>query len=353
MPENQTFELLGVLAAFALAGGLSVALCRLMMSAGVVDAPSEPRKVQTHTVPTSGGTGFGLAALGAFLLCASMFDIAVETPAYIAAGGAMAVLLVGLLDDVADLAPKAKFLLMLAAAAAMATFGVRTDHVTLWPGESWALLPVAGSLGAVMWFLLVLNAVNFMDGANGLAMGMGAIASLALGACAAFAGRWDLALIALALCGALAGFLVWNVPGKLFAGDAGALFCGALLAGVSLLLVKERPDWLFIPPLILAPFLTDVLLTLVWRIRMGKPFHQPHRDHTYQIAIKARLSHVQVAGIHAVWALNAAAIGTVAAITSSYVPVLAFVAVYLVSAWVHIRVRISGVRAGLVGREIA
>ena len=101
---------------------------------------------------------------------------------------------------------------------------------------------------------------------------------------------------------------MWNVRGVLFVGDAGALLTGAILGGLALELVRLRPDLIFVPPILLLPYLSDVLLTLAWRTKHGKKLWVAHLDHTYQIAIKAGLKHTQVAGVHAVWTLNAAVV---------------------------------------------
>ncbi len=165
------------------------------------------------------------------------------------------------------------------------------------------------------------------------------------------AGEWDIAIMCFALTGALAGFLVWNIPGRLFAGDAGALFTGAMLGALSLLLVQARPDWVWLPPLLLLPILADVLLTLMWRARHRKPLFSAHRDHAYQIALKAGLKHWQVAAIHAVAAVNALAIAVISAIVGGYFPALGFLGMLGASIWVHFKVRRSGVRAGHVGAD--
>jgi UDP-GlcNAc:undecaprenyl-phosphate GlcNAc-1-phosphate transferase len=215
-------------------------------------------------------------------------------------------------------------------------------------------MPVAlGVAGAVAWLVVLINAVNFMDGANGLSMGMAAIAAAGLAALAALIGAWNIALLAAALAGGLAGFLVWNVPGKLFVGDTGALFVGALIGGLCLSLVQVRPDLLFVPPILAMPFLSDVLLTLAWRARNGKKLFEAHRDHAYQIAIKSGLKHWQVASIHAFWAFNAAGIAIIAGVVGGQVPLLAFVVLLLVSTWIQIWIRRVGVKAGLVGADIA
>jgi UDP-N-acetylmuramyl pentapeptide phosphotransferase/UDP-N-acetylglucosamine-1-phosphate transferase len=219
-----------------------------------------------------------------------------------------------------NLSARLKLIVMLGIALWFVAAGVRVEILSPWPGAAFVLPVMLGAAGSILWLVLVMNAVNFMDGANGLAMGMALIASAALGACAIEALRFDLALPAFAMAGALAGFLVWNVPGKLFAGDAGSLFVGLVLGGISLGLVHERPEWLFVPPLILAPFLSDVVLTLLWRARNRKPLFHAHRDHAYQIAIKAGLRHGQVSLLHAILAFNAAGMGVIAAIAGGRWP---------------------------------
>ena len=92
------------------------------------------------------------------------------------------------------------------------------------------------------------------------------------------------AAAALAGAAANAGYLPWNLGGRLFQGDAGALFSGFLLAGLAV--VAERNGsglYLFFAPIALLPFLTDVLLTLLIRARRGQSLLDAHRDHLYQL----------------------------------------------------------------------
>jgi UDP-GlcNAc:undecaprenyl-phosphate GlcNAc-1-phosphate transferase len=338
----------GAASALALAAGL----CRLVMELGPRDAPTEARKIQKAPVPTSGGLGFALACFAAWAGACLAGGAAPGAPVYAVSGASLGALALGLADDVWRLPARPKLLIMLALCLGLAAAGVRVEAMTPWPGAVWLLPLAAGAAGSILWLVVVVNAVNFMDGANGLAMGMAGVAAAALAACFAIAGAWDAALLGAALAGALCGFLVWNVHGRLFAGDAGALFVGMMLGGLSLYLVMLRPEWICVPPVLLMPFLTDVLLTLAWRGRVGKRLFAAHRDHAYQIAMKAGLKHWQVAAIHAVWALNAAAMGVVAAIAGGYVPLLVLLALAAASTWVHVRVRVSGVKAGLVGAQI-
>ena len=135
-------------------------------------------------------------------------------------------------------------------------------------------------------------------------------------------------------------------------GDTGALFAGALLGGLSLELVRIRPDLLFVPPILLMPYLSDVLLTLIWRARHGKKLFEAHRDHVYQIALKAGLRHWQVAAVHAFLAFNSAVFAVIAALVAGPVPPIAFLVLLALSVWLHIWVRRLGVKAGLVGANI-
>lgn len=337
--------------AFALAAILAVAACRIVMALGVVDAPTEARKREVHktAVATSGGLGFGLAAILIIQWLTGWH--AGRTVMAIEAGG-VAALLAGFYDDRFRLSAPVKMALLLVVCIGLVVFGIRVDVLAPRPGVALPLTIIGGGVGSVLWLFVVINAVNFMDGANGLSMGMAAIASAGLSACCAFTGAWDLALLAGALSGGLAGFLVWNIPGRLFAGDSGALFTGAVLAAISLALVRLRPDWLFVPPTLMLPWLTDVLLTVAWRAWRRKPLFSAHRDHVYQIAMKAGLKHWQVSLIHAVWALNAAIFAVIGAVGGGYAPLVVFLVLLAISVWVHIKVRRSGERAGLVGAGI-
>ena len=331
----------------------SVLLCRLVITLRIVDAPTEARKTQAAPVPTAGGLA---VALSAALAVATHVELhggsSYAFPIIVAASGGAGMLALGLADDILMLRAVVKLGLMALIAAAMAFLGLRADVLGFWPGAAVELPLALAIAGSVLWLVVVTNAVNFMDGANGLSMGMSFIAALGFAACGAVIGAEHITLASVALAGGLAGFLVWNVRGLLFVGDAGALFTGAILGGLGLELVRLRPDLLFVPAILLLPFLSDVLLTLAWRTKHGKKLWVAHLDHTYQIAMKAGLKHAQVAGVHAVWALNAAVVAVGAAMVGGYAPVIAFVALLAISTWVHWRVRRAGVANGLVGADV-
>ncbi|MEY4783818.1 MAG: hypothetical protein RIR41_1753 [Pseudomonadota bacterium] len=345
-------EFLHLLILFVLAALPSALLCRVVITLRIVDAPTEARKLQKLPVPTAGGLAVALSAALAVATNAEITHSGYPAPMLVAGGGALGVLLVGLADDILKLRPVVKLGLIAVIALGMALLDMRADVLGFWPGAMVELPWLLAIAGSVLWLIVMINAVNFMDGANGLAMGMACIAALGLAACGVAIGAWHIVLSCVALAGGLAGFLVWNVRGLLFVGDAGALFTGAMLGGLGLELVRSRPDLLFVPAILLLPFLSDVLLTLAWRTRLGKKLFAAHLDHTYQIALKAGLKHSHVSGVHAVWAMNAAVVAVGATIVGGYAPVIAFVALLAISSWVHWRVRRAGVANGLVGADV-
>lgn len=337
---------------FVLAAIPSVVLCRVVISLRIVDAPTEARKSQPSPVPTAGGLAVALSTALAFATNAEMTGTGYPIPVLVAAGGGLAMLALGLADDILKLRAVIKLSLIAAVALGMALLDLRADVLGFWPGATVALPLALALAGAVLWLVVVINAVNFMDGANGLAMGMACVAALGLAGCGVVIGAWHIVLPCVALAGGLAGFLVWNVRGALFVGDSGALSTGAILGGLALELVRLRADLIFVPPILLLPYLSDVLLTLAWRTKHNKKLLVAHLDHTYQIAIKAGLKHTQVAGVHAVWTLNAAVVAVGASMVAGYAPAIAFVALLAISSWVHWRVRRAAVENGLVGADI-
>lgn len=345
-------ELLALLVVFALAAAPSALLCRVVITLRIVDAPTEARKLQKTPVPTAGGLAVALSAVLAFATYIELSPMDYDPMLVVAGFGAIAALAVGLADDVLKLRAIVKLGLILLIAIGVPALGLRAGAMGFWPGASLELPLAIAIAGSALWLIVVINAVNFMDGANGLSMGMACVAAIGLAACGAVTGAWHVSLAAAALAGGLAGFLVWNVRGLLFVGDAGALFTGAMLGGLGLELVRLRPDLLFVPAILLLPFLSDVLLTLVWRSKHGKKLFAAHLDHSYQIALKTGLTHLQVAGVHAVWGLNAAVVAVGASMVGGYAPVIAFVALLAISTWIHWRIRRAGVANGLVGADL-
>lgn len=273
----------GGAAAFALAfaGSAVAAWC------GPLDRPGARTSHDAPTV-TSGGVAVVLAACAGLAVAAWAGGGALGSargPVLVLAWATM-LGLVGALDDLGD-HPALLKLAAMALAAAGLVWGASTPelHALVSTSSGAALLWTTALLAAAGWLLLAVNAVNFMDGADGLVAGALAAAFAALAWTAAAGGQAAAAAAAAAACAACAGFLPWNLGGRLFQGDAGALFAGFAFAGLHLTALPSAGA--LFGPLALAPLLTDVLLTLLRRARRGAPLMTAHREHLYQRWLQA------------------------------------------------------------------
>lgn len=293
-----TAGFLPALTAFAVA----LIVAGAVMHAGILDRPNAR---SNHARPTPRGGGLGVIA-GIF---AAWLVLPVPDPALGAAlaglaicGAAAAVL--GLLDDLFTLSETLKFLaLALIALAAAAMTGPVTALVVPLP---W----LVGLAGSALWIFTTANAVNFMDGSDGLIAAVLVPAALALAAMS----EGVLAGSGLAVAGGMAGFAVWNAPlaaprGRLFGGDAGALGVAVLISGLALHWAATGPAGsVWLAPLLLLPLLADVLLTMAARVRAGRSAFVAHRAHAYQLMIAMGASHRRVASVWAVWSLACGAL---------------------------------------------
>lgn len=302
-----------ILVASLVAFVVAVAAARLVMAAGVLDAPNAVRKVHVTPTPTSGGIGIA-AAFAVALAIALTPDFgawitAVEPRGLTALAGcviaALILLVIGVIDDLRPLAAMPKFILLAALSCFYAVLVARADGVTIAANVSIGFAPAFAMAGSALFFFTLVNTVNFMDGANGLAIGSTAIGVVGLAAISLAHGAPHVAIACAAAAAAMIGFLVWNFPnGRLFAGDAGALFCGGLAAGLSLIAVQDAGVSIFIPPILFFPMLADVLLTLAWRVSQRRPTLKSHRDHLFQIGLRNGLSHRRVTLIYWIAALH-------------------------------------------------
>ncbi len=280
----------------------SLVVCLAIIWIGPVDAPNEERKLHLSPTPTSGGIGIG-AGFGAAMVVLSLFSIEWRdevTPRAIAmlwvsALIAYPLLLVGFVDDARRLSAEFKFVVysVLALTAAW-LMGVVIEFRI---GEFALELPfIVGLIGTALWVFTFINIVNFMDGSNGMAMGSLTVGLVALSVIALESDSIGAVAMALSCAGALVGFLVWNFPnGKLFAGDSGALFAGAIAAFGCLILIGRADMSPMIAPILFFPLLADGLLTLLYRARRGRSLLVAHAEHLYQIAVNSGWSHTRIA----------------------------------------------------------
>jgi UDP-GlcNAc:undecaprenyl-phosphate GlcNAc-1-phosphate transferase len=289
----------------ALAAGLVVSLVAtpivraMAVRFGYVNEPAADRWADEPTA-LLGGLGILLSTVLAAALVLLVTDMPSESTrlsdnslavAIVVSAGLM--FAVGLLDDLVELKPNVKFIAQVVGGGVLVMFG------GLIPLTEWYPVNV---LLSVFWFVAITNAVNLLDNMDGVAAGVAAIAAFFLGLSSLRDGSWLVASLAWALTGACMGFLRYNFkPASIFMGDAGSLFIGAVLAGLSS--VPDGPSSgslvsvLFVPLVIVAVPILDTTLVTVTRAVAGRAFYQGGRDHTTHRLVLVGLSEHQTAGL--------------------------------------------------------
>lgn len=304
------------------AGGLFLSLVltplvrRLAAAAGALDQP-DPRKVHRHPTPRWGGLALFAAVwvpFGVFLVVDHRASAAIGTvraPFFTETIGlflaSVTVTLVGLADDRWGVPSRIKLLGQLGAAALLAAFELRIQGISNPVGKSWiGFAPWLAYGVTLLWVTAIVNAVNFIDGLDGLAAGVVTIAAITFFVVAVrtepglakWIDRGHLYLTA-ALCvtiaGAAVGFLRYNFhPASIFMGDTGSMLLGILLAGASLMgTMKTAALPVLLPGLILGIPLLDVTLAIVRRVRKHARLDAPDREHLHHLLLSSGLSHRQ------------------------------------------------------------
>ena len=289
-----------------LAFGLGVALLaalivRLMISVRVMDRP-EARKAHVRPTPKGGGVGIvvsfllGIAVLYRFAAFARLAD-----PYFLGViEASVAIAVVAFLDDLFDWPFFIKLAIQVLAALVAVSSGLYVHDFRV-PYIDPAVLAWIGLPVTLLWLLFVTNAMNFIDGLNGLASGVALIAALFLAGIAAAFGGWFAYAASGLLAAGLAGFLPFNFPrARIFMGDVGSQFCGFMLAVLAV--VASRFDEValsfLLMPMLLSGVLFDVAFTLARRTRDGEALAQPHRGHLYQVAHRSGVPAVVITLVH-------------------------------------------------------
>jgi UDP-GlcNAc:undecaprenyl-phosphate/decaprenyl-phosphate GlcNAc-1-phosphate transferase len=246
---------------------------------GVVDEPGETRRVHTVPVPRLGGIAL---LLGIFVPALAFLSL---EGAYrgILLGAAIATT-VGAIDDFRGLPWWGKLAGQVAAGSVAVGFGVTVDRFTF-PGFGSQELPEwAAGAATIVWVVAIMNMVNFLDGMDGLAAGVCAIAGSTFAVIGLSLGAPDAALLSAIVAGACFGFLHHNFyPARIFMGDSGALLLGFLLATVSIQgLVKTAAlATLVLPLLVLAIPIIDTSFVVAKRLKYRQPLYEADRAHLH------------------------------------------------------------------------
>ncbi|MGH7683055.1 MAG: MraY family glycosyltransferase [Vulcanimicrobiaceae bacterium] len=282
-------------AAFAIALIASLVITpmvrRLASHVGMLDETGE-RRMHDVPKPRIGGIaiylGFALALfVAAGLAIAKGRFGTTELHALLGMlfGGTL-IVCVGLWDDIMGLRPRFKLIAQVVVTLLLMLYG--TDfriHGTADPfrhGHWFEFAPLIGVAISVLWYLGMMNAINFVDGLDGLLSGLTAISGTFLFAIAMTKGHTVVAIVLSALVGAVIGFLPYNFnPAKIILGDSGALFIGFIFAAASVVGDAKSAVTisLVVPALVLALPIVDTAAAIVRRTRAGRRISEADREH--------------------------------------------------------------------------
>ncbi len=299
----------GALIAFGIVVLLTPAVGGMARLLGVVDAPGG-RRLNKRPIPRLGGLAIFLG-----ILVPSLAFLSLDGEMRGIVLGAAVACVVGAIDDFRGLDPLPKLGGQIAAASIPVAFGVWIDHFTF-PFLGVADLPAwVGMPLTVVWIVAVMNMVNFLDGMDGLAAGVCAIAGLTFAILALSLGKVDAAVLSAVVAGACIGFLRHNFfPARIFMGDSGALVLGFVLATVSIsgLLKTASTVVLFLPLLVLAVPIIDTSFVVAKRLKYRQPISTPDRSHLHHRFMNIGFSQRRAALTMWAWtaSLGAAALAT-------------------------------------------
>jgi len=263
---------------------------RLAVHVGMVDAIDD-RRMHALPTPRIGGVavflGFSFALFGVvgYLIANhKLLDLdSIHDVLGLLFGGTL-ILMVGLWDDIMGMRPRTKFIAQLVVAAISLLYGFNIKGLDnpLHRGDYIHFPAWLGAILTLMWYLGMMNAINFIDGLDGLLAGLTAISGMSLLVIEFTHGHPELALVLAALVGGALGFLPYNFnPAKIFLGDSGALFVGYVFATVSIIGVSKFAISinLLIPIVVLGLPILDTAVTIVRRTRAGKKITEADRGH--------------------------------------------------------------------------
>lgn len=248
----------------------------------VIDIPKDNRRIHKKPIPLLGG----LAIYFSFILTLILKSGSVtksETGIII---GATIIVIGGFLDDKFDIRPWQKLLIQIVAAVSLIVYGIRIERITN-PISSAELYINIGILFiplTIIWVVGITNALNLIDGLDGLAAGVAFISAVTIFIIASFNDRSEAAVLTSILAGAILGFLPYNFnPATIFMGDTGAQLLGFLLAAISIEgAIKSAATFaIAVPILALGIPIYDILFAMIRRKLNGRPIMQADKGHLH------------------------------------------------------------------------
>jgi UDP-GlcNAc:undecaprenyl-phosphate GlcNAc-1-phosphate transferase len=308
--------LYGGVLALAIVLVLTPAVGGMARRIGAVDSPDR-RRLNLAPIPRLGGLALFFAILVPSL---AFLEIGRETRGLLL--GAAIATTVGAVDDFRGLAWWQKLVGQIAAASVPAAFGIWVDRFTfpflgIHELPSWIGMPAT-----VVWIVALMNMVNFLDGLDGLAAGVCAIAGTTFAVIALSLGKPSAAILSAIVAGACFGFLRHNFyPARIFMGDSGALLLGYSLATIAVqgLLKTAATVALFFPLFVLAIPILDTTFVVARRLKYREKLYVPDQTHLHFRFLRRGFSHRRAVLTMYAWCATLAA----AALATRFVPVRA------------------------------
>ncbi len=285
-------------AAFVMSFAATPVIKTFARKIGAMDVPRDDRRMHDHPIPRLGG----LAIFLGFLLSVLLFAQITKQVRGILLGSVV-IVIIGVMDDTFTLKPWMKLLGQIAAAVIAIMHGIEinvlTNPIQLFSEGylvlNWLSLPIT-----LIWIVAITNAVNLIDGLDGLSVGVSAIASVTMLVISLLVSESNVAIILAALVGACVGFIPYNInPAKIFAGDTGALLLGYILSTMSIIgLFKTYAIISFaVPFIVLGLPIFDTAWAFFRRIAKGQKPWMPDRQHLHHRLMNLGLSQKQAVAI--------------------------------------------------------
>src|SRR5574344_84782 len=250
---------------------------KLAFKIGALDRPNK-RKVHHKVMPRLGGLaiycGFLLSVLCTMHISRDVLGLLL---------GGTVIMIVGVIDDKYQLPAKVKLLGQILAACVLVLFDIKIE----WLNNPWGgyfYLEYFSIPLTIFWVISFTNVVNLIDGLDGLAAGVSAIASLTVILVAVQMGYYHIAVMTAALAGGIIGFIRYNFnPATIFMGDTGSMFIGYMLAAISVYgAVKTAATVaLIVPAIALGLPIMDTAFAIMRRYSNGRPIFQPDKGHLH------------------------------------------------------------------------
>lgn len=267
---------------------------RLCQRYKLLDVPSGGRRIHRNAVPRLGGLALYVSCLAALSMLPFVDNLLTQTLSGFKSEflalfiPATLVLLLGAYDDLRGANAVVKFVGLGLIATLFYAMGGRIDALSIPLFGTVQLAPLLSFIITIVWLVGIANAFNLIDGMDGLASGAALFSSLVILGVSISQERTLMIVVALVLCGALAGFLRYNFnPASIFLGDSGALFTGFLLAALSVLGTQKATTAVaIVVPILAFGFpVVDMAMTMGRRLVSRTPVFQGDREHIHHMLL--------------------------------------------------------------------